>query len=267
MLLKKIIPCLVVAFLVACGDDGGNSTSPSESTSSSDNLTIPKGWDWNVPKDARLNPEITYGTMTDERDGKVYKTIKIGDQTWMAENLNYADSAKTPSLLKRSWCYDGVAKNCDVAGRLYTWSAAIDSVKLANDADNPLDCGSGKTCTLPAKVQGICPTGWHLPTSTEWETLFTTVGIPAAAGQDLKSQTGWNNNGNGTDVFGFSALPTGGAVNYLYFYDVGYDAYFWSATEGRSDGAYRMNVHCDYNLVSLQDCFKSNGIAVRCLKD
>jgi len=71
-----------------------------------------------------------------------------------------------------------------------------------------VDCGYGKICTIPAKVQGICPDGWHLPTRTEWNALFTEVGGKSTAGKILKSQTGWD--GNGTDEYGFSALPAGG---------------------------------------------------------
>ncbi|MBS7390768.1 MAG: hypothetical protein KIG51_01555, partial [Fibrobacter sp.] len=97
---------------------------------------------------------IIYGTMTDSRDGNTYKTVKIGEQVWMAENLNYADSVKTPSLKENSWCYGNVAANCEKYGRLYTWAAAIDSVKLANDVMNPLDCGYGKTCDFSGTVQG-----------------------------------------------------------------------------------------------------------------
>ncbi len=225
------------------------------------------GWNWYVPKECRFNPAITYGTMTDSRDKKVYKTIKIGDQVWMAENLNYSDSTKTPSLLKRSWCYDNVAANCDVAGRLYTWAAAIDSVKLATDADNPQDCGYGKTCTLPAKVQGICPDGWHLPTGAEWQTLFTEVGGSSTAGKILKSQTGWYSNGNGTDGVGFSALPAGyRSFNGKFFHD-GYYANFWSATERDGDYAYYMDLwhgHDDANVFSSNKDFR---YSVRCLKD
>ena len=230
-------------------------------------VSLMGGWSWEVPKEARLNPEITYGTMTDSRDKKKYKTVTIGDQTWMAENLNYADSVTTPSLLKRSWCYNNVAANCDVAGRLYTWAAAIDSVKLATDADNPQDCGYGKTCTLPATVQGICPTGWHLPSQSEWNVLFTVVGGSSAAGKALKSQSGWYSNGNGTDAFGFSALPAGGRNIAGFFDDDGYYAYFWSASESYGSLAYYMDLYYSYEDANLSFNFVNNAFSVRCVEN
>ena len=195
------------------GSSGSKVPEPAEGSSSSSSVELNcsallegnTGWSWDVPKECRFNPDITYGTMTDSRDGQTYKTVKIGDQTWMAENLNYADSINTPSLLERSWCYNDNIENCAVAGRLYTWAAAIDSVKLATDADNPQDCGYGKNCKLPASVQGICPKGWHLPNKLEWNTLISAVGGKKTAGSALKSQTGWNGSGNGTDSLGFSA--------------------------------------------------------------
>ncbi|MBO7513583.1 MAG: fibrobacter succinogenes major paralogous domain-containing protein [Fibrobacter sp.] len=222
------------------------------------------GWNWNVPKESRLNQEITYGTMTDSRDNKVYKIVKIGDQTWMAENLNYADSVKTPSLLKRNWCYDDKVENCVIAGRLYTWAAAIDSVALYDDG-NGVDCGYGKTCTLPAKVQGVCPDGWHLPTKTEWTTLFTEVGEGSAVNKILKSTSGWNNNGNGTDAYGFSALPTGHRSNDGYFCDAGYLAYFWSASN--IDSFYAFSVFLYYGNDGAVLLIKNLGFSVRCIKD
>ncbi len=225
------------------------------------------GWSWDIPKKCRFNSDIAYGTLTDKRDNQTYKTIKIGDQTWMAENLNYADSVKTPSLLKRSWCFNKVAANCAVAGRLYTWAAAIDSVRLATDAENPQDCGYGKTCTLPATVQGICPDGWHLPTRAEWNTLFTEVGGQSTAAKILKSQTGWYNNGNGTDGVGFSALPAGRRFNGKFDED-GDCASFWGAFEfSLGNSAYRVYLY--YNLKdarSLNDN-KLDGGSVRCLQD
>ena len=224
------------------------------------------GWNWDVPKEAYFNPNITYGSMTDERDGKVYRTVQIGDQIWMAENLNYADSVKTPSLLERSWCYDNKTENCDVAGRLYTWAAAIDSVALY-DNGNGVNCADGVNCTMPKKVRGICPSGWHLPTKAEFETLFDAVGGQATAGSMLKSTSGWYNDGNGTDGYGFSALPAsyrygGGGFSYE-----GYNATFWSATEDGSNGAYYMYLYFNDDGGNLDNDNEKLGFSVRCIKD
>ena len=234
-------------------------------------VSLMSDWSWDVPKEVRLNPEITYESMTDTRDNKKYKTVTIDGQTWMAENLNYADRATTTSLKGKNWCYNNVAANCDVAGRLYTWAAAIDSVKLANDADNPQNCGYGKTCTLPAKVQGVCPPDWHLPTNAEWETLFTAVGGRSTAGKVLKSQTGWRRNvsesGNGSDTFGFSALPAGLRYNSGDYDYVGNFAYFWSSTENDSNYAYVMRLSYSHGYADLSYYYKYYGFSVRCLKD
>ena len=242
------------------------SSSSAKSSSSSAQSSSSLGWSWDVPKEAYLNPEITYGSMIDDRDNQVYKTVTIGNQTWMAENLNYADSTKTPSLLKSNWCYDDVAKNCEVAGRLYTWAAAIDSVALY-DGGNGVDCGYGKTCTLPEKMQGICPNGWHLPTKTERQALFDEVGGERNAGKVLKSQTGWDSNGNGTDAVGFSALPAGIRDRNGNFVNGGYRARFWRTTEGNS--TYASTTGLDYNadVAGMYDFLKISGLSVRCVKD
>ena len=244
----------------------GSSSSSSVEQNCSTLLEGKTGWSWDVPKECRLNPDITYGTMTDSRDGQTYKIIKIGNQTWMAENLNYADSTNTPSLLERSWCYNKKDENCAVGGRLYTWAAAIDSVKLATDADNPQDCGYGKTCTLPTKVQGICPDGWHLPTQTEWETLFTEVGGQSTASDILKSKTGWYSSGSGTDDVGFSAIPAGFRYNNGRFVDSQY-AYFWCASEYDSLNAHDMDLDYFYKSPKLFSFDKRYAFSVRCLKD
>ena len=222
-------------------------------------------WNWNVPKECRLNPDITYGTMTDIRDKKGYKTVKIGAQTWMAENLNYADSSTTPSLLNRSWCYNNDSANCAVAGRLYTWAAAIDSAQLYKDKS--IDCGYHKTCALPDTVYGICPPGWHLPTRAEWDTLFTEVDGKSTAGKILKSQTGWYKNGNGTDDVGFSALPAGERFYYGHFDYDGYHAYFWSATEEDDNHAFDMHLFYSYADAGLYSHYKHYGYSVRCLQN
>ena len=224
-------------------------------------------WNWDIPKECRFNPDIAYGIMTDSRDGQTYKTVKIGDQTWMAENLNFdpGQGGSDDAKYDWSWCNEE-PKNCAVAGRLYTWAAAIDSVKLATDADNPQDCGYGKTCTIPAKVQGVCPEGWHLPTSDEWAILFDAVGGQSNAGKVLKSQTGWYHNGNGMDGVGFSALPAGrvyeGNIGVA-----GISAFFWSSTEDDEDDAYNLFLDYDGGLAYLSFRSKVNAYSVRCLKD
>ncbi len=231
------------------------------------------------------NNKITYGTMTDSRDNKKYKTVTIGDQTWMAENLNYAYTGvpyKYGSYASdsTSWCYGNDASNCAKYGRLYTWAAAIDSVKLANDADNPQDCGYyGKTCDLASAssatlIQGVCPPDWHLPTYAEWNALFTAVGGSSTAGKVLKSQSGWNSNGNGTDAFGFSALPAGYRDYGGYFTNNDGDAYFWSSTEDYVRYAFLMNLHYNSDRAylgvgagGLYDHDMYDGFSVRCVKD
>ena len=232
---------------------------------SSDGWVSLMDWNWNLPKEARLNQEITYGTMTDSRDNKEYKTVKIGNQTWMAENLNYADSVMTISLKGRNWCF----YNCDLAGRHYTWAAAIDSVKLVTDTDNPRVCGNGKICTLPDTVYGICPPGWHLPNNAEWDSLFMLVGGQSVAGKILKSQTGWYNNGNGTDAFGFAVLPAGVRSHNGDFVLEGERASFWSASESDewSNYAYNMNLRYDYEGAYLETYYKNDGYFIRCIKD
>ena len=259
---------------VISSSSGESSSSSGEAASSSSSVELncsalledEFGWDWNIPKECRFNPNITYGTMTDSRDKKVYKTIKIGAQTWMAENLNYFDK----TLNDRSWCFGAsdstTTANCAVAGRLYTWAAAIDSAKLYNDKS--IDCGHRKTCTLPDTVYGVCPPGWHLPTRTEWKTLLTEVGGLSTASKTLKSQTGWYNNGNGTDGVGFSALPAGGwDVSNGEFFAGGRLANFWSASGDDSHSAYHMDLSYEDDHANLTGYHKYYAFSVRCLQN
>ena len=263
--------------------------SPKSSSSEVKSSSSLHGFDWSLPKEVYLNPNIDYGTVTDDRDGKTYKTVKIGEQTWMAENLNYYDSTNL-SVKYKSWCHGkGKSDNtdsttCDVAGRFYTWAAAIDSVKLANDADNPQDCGYGKECGVASTrsatlVQGVCPTGWHLPSGAEIEILLTAVGVQdkekywqwQGAGIKLKSISGWKDDdsesGNGTDSFGFSALPTGDGHNDGSYHDDGEKANFWSSTETTSGSAYGMYMNNNYDVAKLDYGDKRYGFSVRCVKD
>ena len=212
---------------------------------------------------------LTYDKSThfcDARDLQIYRLVTIDTQTWMAENLNYSDSTNYPSMLKRNWCYNNSLDSCTKYGRLYTWAAAIDSMKLANDATNPLTCGYGVECGLSGKVQGICPDGWHLPSDAEWDALITAVGGKSTAGKVLKSQKGWYGGGNGTDAFGFSALPAGYYYG-GYFYDDGHFAYFQSSTERDSGNAYSMYLYYNNVNATLGYISKYQGFSVRCLQD
>ncbi len=254
------------------GQDIESSSSSTSEINCSALLEGETGWSWDVPKECRFNPDIDYGTMTDERDGKVYRTVKIGDQTWMAENLNFdvGQGGSGENVYEWSWCYNNEPKNCEVAGRIYTWTAAIDSVKLATDADDPQECGFGKICGLASAssatlVQGVCPTGWHLPSNTEWNILFTKVGGKSNAGKVLKAQTGWIAYSGviNEDAVGFTALP---AVNGGYR-QTGISAVFWSSTENNSDRAYYISLYCGDDEVILTHNPKNKDYSVRCVKD
>jgi uncharacterized protein (TIGR02145 family) len=207
--------------------------------------------------------------MTDERDGNVYRTVKIGDQVWMAENLNYdpGQGGSDENKYDWSWCYNNEPKNCDVAGRLYTWAAAIDSVKLANDIEKPCVCGFYKECHNIEPVQGICPKGWHLPSRSEWDTLFKTVHGWSTAAAKLKAQSGWNGKGNGDDSFGFTAIPSGIRTFSQRFDHVGHYAYFWSSTDYYGSSAYGIYL-IDYDRSRYEkQLSKDSGYSIRCVKD
>ena len=207
------------------------------------------------------------GVLTDSRDGQTYRTVKIGNQVWMAENLNF----KTDS----SWCFKDEESNCQKYGRLYSWNAA----------------------------RSACPTDWHLPSKAEFETLFKAVGGTQdkedekkwmGAGSKLKSTSGWKSSAkglalampalikskdglkdlsissNGTDDYSFTALPAGiKEVDYNY---EGFYAEFWSSTEVNSEfinnaEAYNLLLVCLTKTAVLNGTFKEFGLSVRCVKD
>ena len=148
------------------------------------------------------------GTMTDERDGQTYRTVKIGEQVWMAENLNY----NYHTDITHSLCFENKEENCDAYGRLYTFAAAVDSAGLFGDGGLGCD-GSGskpnEAGNLRESSRGVCPEGWHLPSKSEWEQLFETVGGTVKAATVLRAA-----NGIGTDEYGFNAHSAG-------FYSIG----------------------------------------------
>ena len=163
-------------------------------------------------------------------DGETYKTVKIGSQTWMAENLKVET--------KDSWCYDNNESKCEEYGRLYTWGAA----------------------------KKACPSGWHLPSDSEFETLFETIGGESKAGKMLKSKTGWRDFGNGTDAYSFSALPAGLRLNNGNFEGEGDDAYFW-ASSGSARKSHYMNLNGSDHAILEDNSEEYSGFSVRCVKD
>lgn len=207
----------------------------------------------------------------DSRDGQIYKTVTIGKQVWMAENLNYADSANYPSMKTRNWCYGNYQNRCEKYGRLYTWSVAMDSA--GTFSDNGKECGYGKKCSHTRRVRGICPEGWHLPDTTELKTLFSTVGGQKTAGKMLKSTSGWrfiggsgDKTGDGIDAYGFNALPAGGRIDNL-FNNETYSAFFWSATEKIDYYAYYIYLQYSYDSAGMDYKENDDGNSVRCIKD
>lgn len=187
-------------------------------------------------------------SFTDSRDGRSYNVVKIGDLTWMVENLNYETET--------SACPDGDSRNCKRLGRLYTW----------------------------AEAKTVCPEGWRLPTSADFAQILAQSldGNPGAvsneAGAKLKSRNGWFKKGNVTDEFGFNALPAGyrgavlktddGTVTGGKFDGIGGYAYFWSATEDPENpesNAFYLFLSFSSDAASLNSFAKEDYRSVRCV--
>jgi len=202
----------------------------------------------------QFNPSIQYVDFTDGRDNKTYKSVVIGAQTWMAENLNYDAPDNTADK-----CYNDNPANCATYGRLYSWATAMGiDANYNNSVWDESD----------VNYQGICPDGWHLPSNTEWTTLTDYVGRDA--GTKLKATSGWNDYGNGADNYGFSALPGGGGepgIDFGLLSSVGYGGIWWSATEGGNDNAYYWHMSYDGNDVGRGNFYKFNRYSVRCVKN
>jgi len=210
----------------------------------------------------------TYGS-TPEVGGRTYKTVVIGTQTWMAENLNY----KTPDGNSR--CHPGNDNtntndadnaNCNTYGRLYNWATAIGINSSFNSSPyNP---------SSSTKYRGVCPIGWHIPNNDEWNTLMNSVGGSSIAGRKLKVTSGWNDCGLGSsysyqceDAYGFSALPGGGGYSVGSFIGVGDYGNWWSASEDVSSLAYYSGMNYNYEDVGYVNSVKSDLFSVRCLQD
>ena len=236
-----------------------------------------------APPDTNWTPCPGVPTITDY-DGNVYNTVLIGSQCWMKENLrvtHYSDGygLVDGSGLSTIWWndtnkyyfnYNGDTSLVPTYGRLYNWNVVMNGESSSN--------------AVPSGVQGICPFGWHVPSDEEWKILEGEVDsifdYPQTewdgsgergynVGQRLKSTTGWLNNGNGNDQYGFSALPSG--LWYAGdFFQLGLTVSWWTSTEYNisTNDSWRRRLIYDSNLILRQQNQKSSyGFSVRCLKD
>ncbi len=180
-----------------------------------------------------------YGSFTDERDGQIYKSVKIGNQIWMAENLNYA--------MIDSWCYDEASSNCSQYGRLYNWETAIHA----------------------------CPEGWHLPSGAEWDQLTEVLGGKSVAGGKMKAAgpQHWKTLiMSAANESGFTALPGGYRDTNGNFIYLGNEAAWWSATESDFKRGNDAFAWFRYLLDSDTQVYKNipdkrSGFSVRCIRD
>jgi uncharacterized protein (TIGR02145 family) len=176
-----------------------------------------------------------HGTFTDSRDRQVYQWVRIGQQVWMAENLNYVTIIK-------SYCYKDEAANCGLYGRFYDWTTATNA----------------------------CPVGWHLPVQKEWAELMESLGGKPVAGGYLKESgiTHWHKPNKGaTNERGFTALPGGCRSPSGDYSSLGYYAYFWSMTGRNESEAWRYSLYTGSDGLDFTFYSKDYGFSVRCVKD
>ncbi|MCD4747147.1 MAG: PKD domain-containing protein, partial [Bacteroidales bacterium] len=227
-----------------------------------------KGYGWSV----RCLKDDCGDPFTDSRDGQVYNTVLIGDQCWMAENMNIGtmingNNNQTNNGEIEKYCYDNDAANCDEYGGLYQWDEMMEY-------------------TTQQGTQGICPEGWHIPTDDEWKVLEGTVdsqypvGDPIwnntgwrgyDAGNNLKSTSGWNNNGNGTNIYGFTLLPSGFYSCYSNnFEGIGDYKGFWTSSEISNNFSFSRFFAYNNDKISrnnYNNAKKWDAYSSRCLKD
>jgi len=221
-------------------------------------------------------------SFTDPRDGQVYKTVNIGDQWWMAENLdatNYSDGSAIQLVEKdtawdaliesdKAYCYyNNSTANKTIYGALYTWAAAMNGASSSN--------------TNPSGVQGVCPDGWHLPSDAEWKQLELYLGMNShevdSAGYRGSDEGGklketgtrhWASPNTGaTNSTGFTAIPGGSRYFTGSFLSMGYYPTFWSSTETESYYAWSRLLFFNQSTIYRDKYYKHYGFSVRCLKD
>ncbi|MBN2214970.1 MAG: hypothetical protein JW723_12070 [Bacteroidales bacterium] len=188
-------------------------------------------------------------SLTDARDNQKYLIVKIGDDWWMAENLNYSDTG--------SVYYDNdSAEWAETYGRLYTWTSMMKGATSSN--------------TYPSGVQGVCPSGWHVPSNAEWDTLVSNLGGTAAAGSALK-ETGNDNwedqNEDATNESGFTARPAGQVSPGMVSSEKGLNAFFWTTWQSDLLNAYSIKLTNTDGTVTNTAQPKAGHYSVRCMKN
>jgi len=223
------------------------------------------------PAKITCNNGILKFSFTDNRDNKTYKAVKIGEQIWMAENLNYnASGSKCGNDNEYTLSYANTSI-CNTYGRFYDWATAMNLLPVS--ICNAIPCAS----QISAKHKGICPDGWHIPSDAEWSALMQFVNpdcSPAStcadAGRFLKSVSGWYENGNGEDKYGFTALSSGFG-DYSNFYDFGKEGDWWSTTEyageDEDDQAYYRYVYYRSDRFIRDYNGKTALFSIRCVQD
>ena len=213
------------------------------------------------------------GNVIDKRDNQSYKTVLIGEQCWMVENLKFLPYVSPPDSDSGIYVYGYFGNNIKEAkqtinyqtyGVLYNWATAMG---LSDQYNSKSWSGSDSL------HQGICPDGWHLPSDSEWVMLksyLETIPESDSIGLKIKSDTLWNNNGNGTNETGFSALPSGFRYRKGLFDKIGRYGYFWTSTQCPSfceqSASYRYLIFSDNEIHSSYPS-KKNGLPVRCIKN
>jgi uncharacterized protein (TIGR02145 family) len=190
--------------------------------------------------------------------GKTYNTIQIGTQCWLKENLDVGtmiqgNQNQDNNGILEKYCYDDDTVNCNTYGGLYQWNEAMQFVATPG-------------------TKGICPTGWHIPTYAELQTLVNVVGkfAPYNAGNSLKALGQGYGSGVGTNKSGFNALMSGHRLDLgsSFFSEKGFNTYFWSSTEFGTNTAYNFKLYADDNGGSFGNYTKYNeGNCIRCIKD
>ena len=193
-----------------------------------------------------------YGTFRDPRDGRTYRTIEIGDITWMAENLDHQ-----PPGLDIPWVSGSVDSGMKY-GRLYTWTQAL---ALADS------CAIRSCSTLVrTSPRGLCPEGWHIPSEDDWQALVERAGGGTAAGLHLRSVGGWKMGAVGTDTYGMRLLGSGRRYPDGDHSSQGTDGFFWTRTENSRFDAVQRNLSYDRDYL-YEGSGKTDAFAVRCIAD